>query len=103
MCNTMINQSALPMTDQRINDLAIYLAEFALDFIPGDTDVSSYDANDFLALFDEWFSPFVRYAETNRMFDNGEKEALAGDDNELVSCIKDAAVDAAREIIMEKI
>jgi len=91
------------MTEQRINDLGICLAEFTLDFIPGDTEINTYDANDFLALFDKWFSPFIRYGETNRMFDDGEIESLAGDDNELVSCIKDAAVDAAREIIMEKI
>jgi hypothetical protein len=95
----MKNESAIQLTEKRINDLGLYLAEFALDFVPGDDDVNTYDANDFLALFDAWFPYFLRYAETNRMFENGEKESLA--ETELVSYIKDAAVDAAREIIME--
>jgi hypothetical protein len=99
----MINQNSLQMTEQRINDLGLYLAEFALDFLPGDADVNTYDANDFLALFDKWFRHFIGYAETNRMFETGEKKALAENDNDLVSFIKDAAVDFAREIIMEKI
>jgi hypothetical protein len=99
----MNNESAIQLTENRINDLGLYLAEFALDFVPGEKDVSSYDANDFLALFDQWFRHFIRYAETNRMFDKGEQEALIENNNELISYVKDAAVDAAREIIMEKI
>jgi hypothetical protein len=99
---TMNNENANQLTGKRIDDLGLYLAEFALDFIPGDEDVNAYDANDFLALFNEWFPHFIRYAETNRMFENGEKEALAEDNEELIESIKDAAVDAAREIIMEK-
>jgi hypothetical protein len=99
----MNNESAIQLTENRINDLGLYLAEFALDFVPSDEDVSSYDANDFLVLFDQWFRHFIRYAETNRMFDQGEQDALTDNSDELVSYIKDAAVDAAREIIMEKI
>ncbi|MBP1669465.1 MAG: hypothetical protein H6Q21_1831 [Bacteroidetes bacterium] len=99
----MNNESAIQLTESRINDLGLYLAEFALDFVPGDEDVYSYDANDFLALFDQWFPHFIRYAETNRMFDRGEREALTENIDELVGYIKDAAIDAAREIIMEKI
>lgn len=99
----MNNESAIQLTENRIYDLGLYLAEFALDFVPGEKDVFSYDANDFLELFDQWFRHFIRYAETNRMFDKGEQEALIENNNELISYVKDAAVDAAREIIMEKI
>jgi hypothetical protein len=99
----MNNESAIQLTENRINDLGLYLAEFALDFVPSDEDVYSYDANDFLTLFDQWFRHFIRYAETNGMLENGEQVALNENNDELVSYIKDAAVDAAREIIMEKI
>jgi hypothetical protein len=99
----MNNENVIQLTEKRINDLGLYLAEFALDFVPTDEDVYSYDANDFLALFDKWFPHFIRYAETNRMFNNGEQGVLAENSDELVSFIKDSAVDAAREIIMEKI
>jgi len=99
----MNNENAIQLTDQRINALGLYLAEFSLDFVPVDSALNKYDANDFLALFDAWFTHFLRYAETNIMFEAGEKEALTLNHSELVSYIKDAAVDAAREIIMEKI
>lgn len=103
MRNVMKNQNAIELSRQRINDLALYMAEFALDFLPGDADVNVYDANDFLALINEWFPHFLQYAETNRMLEAGEKEALVENDGELISVIKESAVDAAREIVMEKI
>ena len=99
----MNNESVIQLTDQRINALGLYLAEFSLDFVPVDSALNKYDANDFLALFDAWFQHFLTYAETNRMFEAGEKETLALNHSEMVSCVKDAAVDAAREIVMEKI
>jgi len=98
----MKNESAIQLTEQRIEDLGIYLAEFALDFVPGDDDVNNYDANDFLALVDAWFPYFTRYAETNGILENGEREALAENKDDLVSYIKDSAVDAAKEILMEE-
>jgi dsDNA-binding SOS-regulon protein len=99
----MKNESAIKLTEQRINDLGLYLAEFALDFVPGDDDVNTYNANDFLALVDAWFPYFTRYAETNGMLENGEREALAENKDDLVNYIKDTAVDAAKEILMEQI
>lgn len=99
----MMNESAIQLTEQRINDLGHYLAEFSLDFVPVDGALHKYDANDFLALFDAWFQHFIRYAETNRMFENGEREALSENSGEVAGYIKDAAIDAAREIIIEKI
>ncbi|MBN2275185.1 MAG: hypothetical protein JXK95_12690 [Bacteroidales bacterium] len=98
----MKNKDGLQMTEERINDFATGLAEFAMDFVPGD-DASAYEANDFLALFNKWFRNFIHYAETNGMFNPGEKEALLDDDNELAIYIKDAAIGAARELIMEKV
>ena len=97
----MKNEDVLPLTEKRINDLACSLAVFAMDFVPGD-DAYIYEANDFLALFDKWFQHFIRYADTNGMFNPGEKEALLENENELVGYILDAAIDAARELIMEK-
>jgi hypothetical protein len=93
----------LSMPGRRIKEMGLYLAEFAMDFLPGDADVNAYNANDFLALFDQWYPHFIRYAETNRMLEAGEKDVLQENEGDLIGFIKDAAVDAAREIIMEKI
>lgn len=98
----MKNQGVLQLTEKRINDFAWYLAEFAMDFV-SDYEAYKYEANDFLALFNKCFRNFVLYAETNGMFNAGEKEALLDNDNELVGFIIDAAIDAARELIMEKV
>jgi hypothetical protein len=94
--------NALQLTERRIQDFGLLLAEFALEFIPAEEDVNTYDANDFMVLFDAWYQNFIQYAETNRMFAIGEKEALLGNDHELDCLIKDAAIDAARGIITTK-
>ena len=99
----MKNVNAQQMTQKRINTLGLYLAEFALEFIPADHHVNSYNANDFLMLFDDWYESFIRYAETNRMFLGGEKEALIENTDDLIFQVKEAAIDAAREIIMAKV
>ena len=98
----MKKEDGLPLTEKRINDFACSLAKFAMDFV-SDDDAYTFEANDFLALFNIWFPNFILYAETNGMFNPGEKEALLEKDNELVGYIKDAAIDAARELIMEKV
>lgn len=94
--------NALQLTEERIQDLGHFLAEFALEFVPAGEDVNTYDANDFMTLFDVWYQNFILYAETNRMFAMDEKEALLENYNELDCLIKDAAIDAAREIITAK-
>ncbi|MBN1417089.1 MAG: hypothetical protein JW973_18480 [Bacteroidales bacterium] len=99
----MKNDNKLALTEDRISALGLYLAEFALDFVSDDEDLSIYTASHFLALFDKWYDNFIRHAETNRMFYAGEKEALIENNDDLVSCIKEAAIDAARELILEKI
>ena len=99
----MMPLSMLHITPKRLDELGLFLAEFALDFLPAGADVKTYNAGDFLAMFDKWFQPFIGYAETNRMFHDGEREALEEHDTDLINAIKDAAVDAARELIMEKI
>jgi hypothetical protein len=94
--------NALQLTENRVQDFGLFLAEFALEFVPAGEDVNTYDANDFMTLFDAWYQNFIQYAETNRLFAIGEKEALLENDNELDCLIKDAAIDAAREIITVK-
>ncbi len=98
----MKNKDGLQMTEERINDFATGLAEFAMDFV-SDDDANAYEANDFLKLFNQWFRHFIRYAETNGMFNPGEKEALLDNSHELEGAIKEAAIGAARELIMEKV
>jgi hypothetical protein len=98
----MSTENALQLTEERIHDLGLFLAEFALEFVPPEDNVDTYDANDFMALFDTWYQNFIRYAETNRMLAMGEKEALVENDNELDCFVKDAAIDAGREIITAK-
>jgi hypothetical protein len=94
--------NTLQLTEKRIQDLGLFLAEFALEFVPAGEDVNTYDTNDFITLFDAWYQNFIHYAETNRMFAIGEKEALLENDHELDCLIKDSAIDAAREIITLK-
>lgn len=95
----MNTEHALQLTEERIHDLGYLLAEFALEFVPRGDNARNYEANDFLALFDDWYFNFIRYAETNRMLAMGERETLVENDNELDCIIKDAAIDAAREIL----
>lgn len=94
--------NAVQLTEERIQDLGHFLAEFALEFVPVGEDINTYDANDFMTLFDVWYQNFILYAETNRLFAMDEKEALLENHNELDCLIKDAAIDAAREIITAK-
>jgi hypothetical protein len=93
-------ENKMPLAENRIRDLGLFLAEFAMDFVPPRDNVRSYTANDFYELINEWFRDFIRYAETNGMFLNGEKEALLN--NELVTYVKEAAIGSAREIALEK-
>jgi hypothetical protein len=92
---------AMPFSEKRIRLIGTYLAEFALDFIPGSTDTSSWDANDFLALFDREYSHFLRYVETNRLVTRNELLILSENLNELDDLIKEAAIYAAREVAAE--
>ncbi|HJZ42016.1 MAG TPA: hypothetical protein VJ203_16725 [Bacteroidales bacterium] len=85
----------LPFSDKRIREIGLYLAEFALEFVPGDGDVNAYDTNDFLMLFDTWYDKFIRYAETNRLVSRGELRALTENFDELDSFIKEAAINTA--------
>jgi hypothetical protein len=94
--------NTLQLTEKRIRDLGLLLAEFALEFVPAGEDVNTYDANDYMTLFDVWYQNFIQYAETNHLFAIGEKEALLENDHELDCYIKDAAIDAAREMIAAK-
>lgn len=91
---------AMPFSEKRIRSIGTYLAEFALDFIPGGTETSSWDANDFLTLFDREYPHFLRYVETNRLVSRYELQVLLDNLNELDDLIKEAAIEAARELIM---
>ncbi len=92
----------LSFTEKRIHETGLYLAEFALEFLPGDAALNSYDANDFLLLFDIWYNNFIRYAETNGLVSCDELLDMQENRDDLDVFIKAAAIDAAREIIMDK-
>ena len=79
----MKKENALKLTEDRINELGLYLAEFALEQVPNDDDVNSYDANDLVSLFEECYKNFIRYAETNGLFNSDEKKALIENKDEL--------------------
>jgi hypothetical protein len=95
-------KNVMPFNDERILEIGLYLAEFALEFVPGDLDLNTYDGNDFLLLFDAWYENFIRYAETNHLIRHDEIVALTENLNELDIFIKEAAIDAAREAIIAK-
>jgi hypothetical protein len=88
---------------KRIFDVGKYLAEFALEFIPGNVDLNKYDDNYFAELFDFWYEKFIRYAETNNLITREELMILNENPNGLDGFIKEAATQAAREIIFEKV
>jgi hypothetical protein len=91
-----------PFTKKRIQTIGLYLAEFALEFAPRHTELSSWEANDFLKLFDNWYRNFIRYAETNQMITLDEILNLHENLNGLDDLIKEAAIDAARDMVIEK-
>jgi hypothetical protein len=98
----MKKENLLQLTEKRINELGIYLAEFALEQVPREDDVNSYDANDLLSLFEKCYENFISYAETNGLFNSDEKKALIENKDELDCYITEQAIDAAREIITEE-
>jgi hypothetical protein len=85
----------LPFSEKRIREIGLYLAEFALEFVPGDTDVNKYDTRDFLLLFDAWYDKFIQYAETNRLVSRSEIRSLVENYDKLDSFIKNAAAGCA--------
>jgi hypothetical protein len=95
-------KNVMPISKKRILEIGHYLAEFALEFVPGDLDQNTYDASDLLLLFDVWYSNFIRYAETNNLITQDELLILTKNPDELDGFIKEAAIDAAREVIIEK-
>ena len=90
----------LPFSEKRIRLTGLYLAEFALEFVPGEEDVNSWNASDFLSLFDGVYANFIRYLETNSLVTRQEILVLTENPQELDGFIKEAAIDSAREIIM---
>jgi hypothetical protein len=94
--------NVMPFTNSRILEIGLYLAEFAVEFVPVEADMNTYDGNDFLLLFDAWYENFIRYAETNSLVTRDERFALYENLNELDGIIKEAAIDAAREAIIAK-
>jgi|GEM_PF-2666154 len=95
-------RNTTPFAKKRILDIGLYLAEFALEFVPGDKGQNPYDADDFLLLFDIWYKNFIWYAKTNTLITCDEVLTLTENLNGLDGLIKEAAIDAAREIIFEK-
>ena len=87
---------------KRINDIGQYLAEFALEFVPGNADLNKYDDNYFVRVFDTLYEKFIRYAETNNLITREELLILNENPMGMDSYIKEAAIDAVREIIIEK-
>jgi|WetSurSiteA1Bulk_404760.scaffolds.fasta_scaffold00146_4 hypothetical protein len=87
---------------KRIREIGKYLAEFALEFFQGNADPGSYEADQLLVFFDTWFDNFIRYAETNSLITRDEVQMLTENPNGLDDYIKEAAVEAAREIFMKK-
>jgi hypothetical protein len=85
----------LPFSETRIREIGLYLAEFALEFVPGDADMNRYEPRDFLLLFDTWYVKFILYAETNRLVSRSEIRTLVENYDKLDSYIKEAATNCA--------
>jgi hypothetical protein len=96
-------KNATPITNKRIPEIGLLLAQFALDFVPEDADLNAYNGNDFVLLFDSWYEKFIRYVETNNLVTRFEALVLTENMNELDDLIKEAAIDAARETILAKV
>jgi|PlaIllAssembly_1097288.scaffolds.fasta_scaffold251225_2 hypothetical protein len=88
--------------NKRIHEIGHDLAAFILELMPGDKDMSNWDDSRFLAVFDTWFDKFLRYAETNRLISYEEIWMLNENPNGLDDFIKQVAIEAVREVIIEK-
>jgi len=88
--------------NKRILEIGQYLAEFALDFVPGDKNANAYDTIKLTSVIDAWYEKFIRYAETNKLITPEEIWMLNENPNGLVDFIKEAAFRAAQEVLIEK-
>jgi hypothetical protein len=88
---------------RRIDEIGVYLAEFAMEFFPNLKDPDNFDVNSFSLFLDTWYDRFLRYAETNRMITHDEIWMLNENINKLDEYIKEAAVNTARELIVKKV
>jgi hypothetical protein len=92
----------MPLTTSRVIEIGHYLAEFAVDFVPIEADISAYNSNDFFSLIDTWYENFIRYAETNHLVSRDEIFALRENFYGLDVFIKEAAIDAAADTFVAK-
>jgi hypothetical protein len=87
---------------RRIEEIGVYLAEFALEFFPIPEDPKDFDTNSFSMFLETWYDRFLRYAETNRMITRDEIWMLNENINRLDEFIKEAAVNTARELAAKR-
>jgi hypothetical protein len=87
--------------NKRIIEIGHYLAEFALEFIPGEKNANTCSTGKLLSVLDAWYDKFIRYAETNKLITHEEIWMLDENPNGLDEFIKEAAINAAREALIE--
>lgn len=88
--------------NKRILEIGQYLAEFALEFVPGDKNPNASNPKKLSLVMDTWYEKFIRYAETNKLITPEEIWMLNENPNGLDESIKEAAIHAAREVLIEK-
>ena len=95
-------KNVMPFTTSRVLEIGHCLAEFAVEFVPVEADISAFNGNDFFSLIDTWYENFIRYAETNSLVTRDEIFALNENFYGLDVFIKEAAIDAATDAIIAK-
>jgi hypothetical protein len=95
----MKKETGLQLNEKRINELGMDLADFAVENVASNDDLSLYDKNKLLVMFDECYEDFIRYAESSELLNKGEEKVLTENEGDLDDYIKEVAIDTVSETL----
>jgi hypothetical protein len=95
----MGKETGLQLNEKRINELGMNLADFVVKNVSSNDDLSLYDKNKLLVIFDECYADFIRYAESHELFNKGEEKVLTENEADLDAYIKEIAINTVSETL----